>query len=277
MNNYRNNIKSNEQPYLRYALRKYGLDNFLIEIIDICENQTEMDNKEKFYIKNCESFNPKYGYNLTLGGQTNEKGYKKKTTEERRQQIILSNKNWSPELKYQALQTRIRNGFLYPDNLAKHKNKMSNLVYEYNITNIETCETFIIKELDIFCKNNNMNKVKANESCRNNKIYKNKWKITRIKIKNKKDIIHNEETKNKISAKRKGHIVSEETRKKISLSNIGRKHSLESLEKMSMSQKGRKLSENRKLQIQNALCKFQYTITSPTGEIFITKNLNKFC
>jgi group I intron endonuclease len=49
------------------ALKKYGSDNFTFEIIDLCENQSEMDRKEQFYIMDVyDSMNS--GYNCTEGG-----------------------------------------------------------------------------------------------------------------------------------------------------------------------------------------------------------------
>lgn len=48
------------------ALRKYGLDAFEIEILELCPTE-ELDKKEIFYINKYDSFH--HGYNSTLGGQ----------------------------------------------------------------------------------------------------------------------------------------------------------------------------------------------------------------
>jgi group I intron endonuclease len=56
-----------KQPKIYNALKKYGPENFTYEIIDLCETQTEMDNKEIFYINIVyDSMNS--GYNCLSGG-----------------------------------------------------------------------------------------------------------------------------------------------------------------------------------------------------------------
>ncbi|MFA2720635.1 GIY-YIG nuclease family protein [Bacillus paranthracis] len=55
------------------AIRKYGFENFEWEIICKCENQEELNEKEKYYIAFYNSY--KNGYNSNLGGGGN-KGFK---------------------------------------------------------------------------------------------------------------------------------------------------------------------------------------------------------
>ena len=50
---------------LKYALHKYGKDNFSFEVIEEC-NQEELNEKEQYWIKYYDTFYN--GYNLTLGG-----------------------------------------------------------------------------------------------------------------------------------------------------------------------------------------------------------------
>ena len=57
------------------AIRKYGKDNFYVELIDKAENQEELNNKEQYWIKYYDSTNDKKGYNETdalykCGGNT---------------------------------------------------------------------------------------------------------------------------------------------------------------------------------------------------------------
>lgn len=54
------------QTKLYNALKKYEPKNFRFEIIDLCETQIEMDNKEIFYIELYDSINS--GYNIREGG-----------------------------------------------------------------------------------------------------------------------------------------------------------------------------------------------------------------
>ena len=52
---------------LGQAMRECGLENFTIEIIERCENQIELNEREKFWIKVLNSKSPN-GYNLSNGG-----------------------------------------------------------------------------------------------------------------------------------------------------------------------------------------------------------------
>ena len=61
---YKNEFDHNYNNHLYRAMRKYGLENFTFEIIEIC-NQEELNNKERYYIEKYDTFFN--GYNLTLG------------------------------------------------------------------------------------------------------------------------------------------------------------------------------------------------------------------
>ncbi len=53
------------------AIRKYGKENFQIEIIEVINNSTDYDQlkeREIYWIKEFDSYNREKGYNLTLGG-----------------------------------------------------------------------------------------------------------------------------------------------------------------------------------------------------------------
>jgi hypothetical protein len=66
---YRNNIKKYTNIYLKRAIEKHGIDNFLIEEeIDCAYSKEELNEKEKKYIKLFNSDNPDYGYNIKSGG-----------------------------------------------------------------------------------------------------------------------------------------------------------------------------------------------------------------
>jgi len=54
---------------LKRAILKYGKDSFINEIIEVCENQKELDEKEKYFIKILDTTNKLVGYNLLDGGQ----------------------------------------------------------------------------------------------------------------------------------------------------------------------------------------------------------------
>jgi len=66
--------KHNNQKYygsgllLKEAIKKYGIENFKKEILEYCVSETELNDKEKFWINHYQSFQRDIGYNLTLGG-----------------------------------------------------------------------------------------------------------------------------------------------------------------------------------------------------------------
>lgn len=58
------NDKRGQNP-LYEAMRKYGHENFKLEILEICE-EAELDEREAYYIKLYDSTNPDKGYNQTF-------------------------------------------------------------------------------------------------------------------------------------------------------------------------------------------------------------------
>jgi group I intron endonuclease len=58
--------KKNQSHYLNNAIRKYGVTNFVVELIEYCEI-SNADERETYYIKELNSLFPN-GYNLKNGG-----------------------------------------------------------------------------------------------------------------------------------------------------------------------------------------------------------------
>lgn len=54
----------------RSALKSYGKENFVVEIIDTAESSEELDKKEIYWIEKYDARNPDIGYNLSIGGGT---------------------------------------------------------------------------------------------------------------------------------------------------------------------------------------------------------------
>lgn len=55
---------------LKKTIKKYGKENFKCEIIEWCENQNQLDEREKYWIEFYSSTNIQKGYNITQGGQS---------------------------------------------------------------------------------------------------------------------------------------------------------------------------------------------------------------
>ena len=51
------------------AFKKYGINNFIFEVLEECE-ENELSLREIFYINKYKSNNKKYGYNITDGGES---------------------------------------------------------------------------------------------------------------------------------------------------------------------------------------------------------------
>ncbi len=66
---HKGSVKSNPRPLYR-AMRKYGIENFTIEVIDETDSMEKLAELERSYIKKYNSRDPQFGYNLAAGGQT---------------------------------------------------------------------------------------------------------------------------------------------------------------------------------------------------------------
>lgn len=65
------------RTYFHSAIRKYGEDNFIWEIIEECDEE-QLNEKEKYWIQQFQSNTSALGYNMTIGGDgyNNGKGEK---------------------------------------------------------------------------------------------------------------------------------------------------------------------------------------------------------
>ena len=76
--------KTGFKRHLYEAMRKYGIDNFSIEIIDECKDGEE-DIREKYWIRKTQSYKNTIGYNKSFGGEGGNtwslNNHKKETSE----------------------------------------------------------------------------------------------------------------------------------------------------------------------------------------------------
>ena len=78
---FTSNKRDNETPIHR-AMRKYGIENFKLEILIMnCVDYDRLNNYEKFYIKRFKSLANQNGYNVSDGGLNGNK-FAGKTEEE---------------------------------------------------------------------------------------------------------------------------------------------------------------------------------------------------
>ena len=79
------------KPHLYKAVRKYGIDKFVISPLVICKTKEEMDAWEIHFIKAFGSNDKKVGYNIAAGGG-GSCGYTRVVSEETRQKMSENGK-----------------------------------------------------------------------------------------------------------------------------------------------------------------------------------------
>lgn len=77
------------KTYFHRALNKYGISNFDFSVIEFCNSQKELDEREKYWITYYKSTNKNYGYNIEIGGKNGAIG--KKLTEEHKEKLLEAN------------------------------------------------------------------------------------------------------------------------------------------------------------------------------------------
>ncbi len=60
--------KENRDHLIYLAFRKYGVDNFKWDVLETCEDLTELNEREVYYIKEYNSY--ERGYNMNVGGNS---------------------------------------------------------------------------------------------------------------------------------------------------------------------------------------------------------------
>lgn len=67
---WRQHQHKKDSVYFHNAIKKYGVENFIVETLEEC-NYEDLDSREIFYIAKYDTFNK--GYNLTIGGNGNRR------------------------------------------------------------------------------------------------------------------------------------------------------------------------------------------------------------
>jgi group I intron endonuclease len=93
--NLRENKFTAKHPIV-FALKKYGFENFVCEVIDTATSSDELNAKEKYWIKKLGSRDSDIGYNLLPGGDRmsgeNHPNYGKILSEEHKKKLSLIQK-----------------------------------------------------------------------------------------------------------------------------------------------------------------------------------------
>ena len=200
---------------LKKAIKKYGKDNFIKEIIDECTTIDELNRKEVYWIDKLDSTIRDIGYNISYGG---EEGDRKLGHEIAKEGIY---NYW----------VRIYGKDEANKKLTKKKDKLRKLN----------------KHSDLVTKGKyNIWLEKYGEDEANKKY--NEWKLKISQYQQKKILsgwTHTDETKKKISESSKGRKHSDETKRKISILKKGRKKTKEHKEAISKSKIGVPTNNNK--------------------------------
>lgn len=193
---------------LRYALKKYGKDNFNVIPVDYCRDVEEMNFKESFWINFFDSRNPDIGYNIMVGGR----GY---------EQLEIYNQHKSESAKLRKPHTEETKYKIALSKVGKHR------------------DDIVRKKLSVYWKTywkvHDYKKERSHiKFCRNNKSCSEETKrLISYKVKlyweNNKENILTDEYRQSLSEKMKGRFAgskhplfgkhpTEDTKKKISKS-----------------------------------------------------------
>jgi group I intron endonuclease len=124
--------------YFHNALRKYGVDNFIFEIIDSALSKEDLNELEKYYISLADSRNSKYGYNLHRGGELGgcKEGYfkGKQLSPEHKKSISDAHKKLTPHPNsIKALKERTHDHKPTKEHLEKlHKSKRKQVIDQFS-------------------------------------------------------------------------------------------------------------------------------------------------
>lgn len=218
---YANN---NPVQYIHRAMAKYGIDNFIFDIIATCRTLEDADETEILLIQQYDSRNKEKGYNIATGGDhawntglpaEQQPMYGKTHSEESRQKISESNM-----------------GKIIPPHTDEWKQNMSQIM-------TGRISPMLGKKQSEFFKQRMSEVHSGNTYCLGKTL--------------------SDETKQKISIANIGKKLSEETKEKLSIAHTGKVISEESRQKMSESKSGenhpnfgKNLSQDTKNKISNS-------------------------
>ena len=184
------------------AIRLYGSEKFMFEVVCICADLDELNKKEKEYILLLNSLAPS-GYNLMKGGDNFEKSDETRKKMSRSLKGRIIDEEWRKNIseghrglkKSEETKQKIRDAHLGMRMSEESKEKLR-IAHTGKKASIETIQKMSEKRKGVPWSENRRNASKGRK--------------------------HSEETKNKMRLAKIGHTVSEETRIKISTTRSNR-------------------------------------------------------
>lgn len=215
---------------LRQAYKKYGVENFTIEVIEYCSDSC-LDSLEVKYISDYNTKTPN-GYNLTDGGGG---CVGKKYTDEQIENMRIAQNRPEVKAKKSELATgRVKSEDTKKKLSDKAKERYKNEEYHEKIKeHLREIQPLTHKERIFICplklaylntKNLLLSELGDEFGC-DFRIVKRRAEKYGIELNPRHPWTgrkHTEEHKKMMSERMKNHVVTEETRKKLSLSKIGK-------------------------------------------------------
>lgn len=221
---------------IKRAIKKYGKENFTKEILEECDCQDLLNEREVFWIKELNSTNLKIGYNICKGGHSGDSFTNHPNREEIRARMTEANRKRiiPPESRRRISEGASKKLKGVPLSI-EHRRKLS----ESHIGSVASPEARLkmsIAKIGKYVGENNpsFGMKRSDESRR---------KMSESHIGN----THSDETKKKMSEKRKGSGTwtfgkerDDETKKKISMKLKGRKYTEEEKAILYASRRGKR-------------------------------------
>lgn len=158
-------LKRKDAMAITQAITKYGKENFIIEILEVCVSQELLNLAEQKWINELNTLSPN-GYNLSTGG--NSKGHLsdetkrkislanigKKISEETRKNLSESHKGWQPsEVTKEKWRKAFKGKKQTPEQIAA---RAAGMEKEWTFVNLNG-EVITFKGLKRFCEENGLN------------------------------------------------------------------------------------------------------------------------
>lgn len=139
---------------LNLAIKKYGRDMFIKEIIEYCDSETHMCQQERYWISYYNSYDRNIGYNLTLGGEGGDTFTHRDKCDQDKTRLLLSEKSkfynelnrhihsqntkklWQDPIYAEKVKRNVKKAWENPDVRDRHQRSV-----------IKACNTLEMKKL----------------------------------------------------------------------------------------------------------------------------------
>ncbi len=153
---------------LTRAIKKYGKENFKRDVLAVCEENEELKELEKIFIKETNAINDPMSYNIAVGGHGGHTWYPAVRSIEHCKKISDSLVGKKRPLHGEATK--------------KQMSEKSRLRFagRYEVTFVETGEKVVVECLSEFAKNHNITGKTLRYSAKNGVMVKEKYLVTRL-------------------------------------------------------------------------------------------------